>query len=61
MSFRLKYNGVVVIQSLLDDDKQTGKELFNDTIARRCKQTRKAPAPASNFSLPQASRLVAQR
>ena len=54
MSFRLKYNGVVVIQSLLDDDKQTGKELFNDTIARRCKQTRKAPAPASNFSLPQA-------
>ncbi|WP_295672228.1 hypothetical protein [uncultured Mucilaginibacter sp.] len=43
MSFRLKYNGVVVIQSLLDDDKQTGKELFDDIIARRCEQTQKAP------------------
>lgn len=42
MSFRLKYNAVVVIQSLFDDDKQTGKELFDDIIYRRCEQTKKA-------------------
>ncbi len=42
MSFLLKYNGVVVIQSLFDNDKPTGKELFDDVISRRCSQTDKA-------------------
>lgn len=33
---------MVVIQSLFDDDRQTGKELFDDIIFRRCEQTNKA-------------------
>ncbi|TCC98448.1 hypothetical protein [Pedobacter hiemivivus] len=35
-AFRLKYNGVVVIQSLPDNEPQTGKQLYDDTIARWC-------------------------
>lgn len=37
-AFRLKYNGIVVIQSLPDDEKQTGTLLYEDIIARRCDQ-----------------------
>ncbi|WP_199118919.1 hypothetical protein [Pedobacter sp. ASV28] len=37
-AFRLKYNGIVVIQSLPDDEKQTGTILYDDIIARRCDQ-----------------------
>ncbi len=46
----LKYNGVVVIQSLPDAEEQTGKELFDSIISRRCALTGKASyyyAPAS--------------
>lgn len=35
-AFKLKYNGIVVIQSLQDNEKQTGTILYNDIIARRC-------------------------
>jgi len=41
MSIKLKYNGVVVIQSLPNEEKQTGKMLFDDIIARRCEQSQK--------------------
>ncbi|MGY0035855.1 hypothetical protein [Pedobacter sp. NJ-S-72] len=37
-AFRLKYNGIVVIQSLPDDENQTGTMLYDDIIARRCDQ-----------------------
>lgn len=37
-AFRIKYNGIVVIQSLPDDELQTGTILYNDIIARRCDQ-----------------------
>lgn len=33
---------MVVIQSLFDGDRPTGKELFHDIISRRCMQTQKA-------------------
>ncbi len=39
---RLKYNGVVVIQSLPDKEIQTGKELYDSIISRRCGLTSKA-------------------
>jgi hypothetical protein len=38
----LKYNGVVVIQSLPDREIQTGRELYDSIISRRCSQTSKA-------------------
>ncbi|SDE84924.1 hypothetical protein SAMN05216464_11042 [Mucilaginibacter pineti] len=34
----IKYNGIVVIQSLPDEEVQTGKILYDDIIARRCDQ-----------------------
>lgn len=37
-AFNIKYNGIVVIQSLPDDEKQTGTILYEDIIARRCDQ-----------------------
>lgn len=37
-AFRLKYNGIVVLQSLPDDEKQTGIMLYDDIIAKRCDQ-----------------------
>jgi len=37
-AFKIKYNGIVVIQSLPDDEKQTGTMLYDDIIARRCDQ-----------------------
>lgn len=38
-AFKLKFNGIIVIQSLPDDEKQTGKLLYDDIIARRCDLT----------------------
>lgn len=35
-AFQIKYNGVVVIQSLMSNEPQTGKMLFDDIIARYC-------------------------
>ncbi|OKS88708.1 hypothetical protein [Mucilaginibacter polytrichastri] len=37
----LKYNGVVVIQSLPDNEPQTGRDLFDSIISRRCSLTGK--------------------
>jgi hypothetical protein len=39
---QLKYNGVVVIQSLPYNELQTGKELYDSVISRRCSLTGKA-------------------
>lgn len=37
-AFKIEYNGIVVLQSLPDDEKQTGTLLYEDIIARRCDQ-----------------------
>jgi len=38
----LKYNGVVVIQSLPDNELQTGTELYDAIVSRRCTLAGKA-------------------
>jgi hypothetical protein len=35
-AFLLEYNGLVVIQSLDDNEPQTGQKLYDDIISRRC-------------------------
>lgn len=37
-AFKIKYNAIVVMQSLPDDEKQTGTSLYEDIISRRCDQ-----------------------
>lgn len=34
----LNFNGIIVIQSLSDNERQTGSELYNDIIKRSCEQ-----------------------
>lgn len=36
--YNFKYDSVIVIQSLLPNEPETGKELFNDIIRRRCER-----------------------
>ncbi len=35
-AFQLKFNGIVVIQSLMANERQTAQMLYNDIISRYC-------------------------
>lgn len=45
----IDFNSIIVIESLLENDTQTGKQLFNDILKRRCEQLENSVSPEYQF------------